>query len=175
MSSDPGGAFRAAGRPARAARSVAAALACVTASAVGHLCAGGQLSAAAVLAVFAGGAAITWLLSARRVTAGQITGLLVLCQAGVHLGGSDAAMTMDATMLLAHVAATAVSAVTLARGERFVWHLAERLGLRLAPLLRASALVPSVRVPVPVLAPRSHDGVLLAHSRSLRGPPARSL
>lgn len=146
----------------------------MTASAVGHLCAGGQLSASAVIAVFAGGAAITWLLSARRVTVGQITGLLVLCQALVHLGGSDTAMTMDATMLLAHVAATAISAVTLARGEHFVWQLAERLALRLAPLLRASTLVPAARVLVPALAPRTHDGVLLAHSRSLRGPPTRS-
>lgn len=171
---DRTGALSPAGRPLRLVRSVAAALACVLTAALGHYTAGGQLSAPAVIAVFAVGTAITWLLSARRVTMGQILGLLVLCQVSVHWAGSDTAMTMDAKMLFGHFAATAVSALALSRGERFVWRLAERLGLRAMPILQTTTVVPSLRPLVPVVAPRSRHDVLLAHSRSLRGPPIGS-
>ena len=171
---DRAGALSPAGRPMRLVRSVAAALACVLTAALGHHTAGGQLSAPAVLAVFAGGTAITWLVSSRQVTMGQILGLLVLCQVSVHWAGSDTAMTMDAQMLASHVAATLISALALSRGERFVWGLAERLGLRAMPILRTAMVVPSLRPLVPVVAPRSRHDVLLAHSRSLRGPPSGS-
>lgn len=172
--SDRAGALSPAGRAMRLVRSVAAALACVTAAAVGHQSAGGQLSGPAVLTVFAGGAGITWLLSSRRVTTGQIFGLLVLCQVSVHLAASDSAMTMDAQMVAGHVLATVVSALILSRGERFVWHIAARLALRAAPILHESIVVPSRRPLVPIMAPRSRHDVLLAHSRSLRGPPTGS-
>lgn len=158
----------------RLVRSVAAALACVTAAALGHHSAGGHLSGPAVLTVFVGAAVITWLLSTRQVTTGQILGLLVLCQVAVHLGAADSAMTMDTQMLLVHALATGVSALALSRGERFVWHIADRLGLRAIPLLQHDFIVPSQRPLVPVLAPRSRHDVLLAHSRSLRGPPTGS-
>lgn len=168
---DHAGAFRPAGRIMRMTRSIAAALACVAVAAIGHASAGGHLSGVAVLAVFAAGATITWMLSTRQVTTSQILGLLVLCQVGVHFGMTDTAMTMDAQMIAGHIAATAISAALLARGERFVWHIAERLGLRAAPILHTVTAVPSLRPLVPVLAPRSLHDVLLAHSRSLRGPP----
>jgi hypothetical protein len=158
-------------RPLRAVRSLAAALVCVTAAAAGHHAAGGVLAPSAVAAVFAGAAAVAWSLSARRVVPTQLVGLLVLCQVGVHLGASPGEMTMGAAMIGAHVAATALSVVVLAHGERFVWQLAEKFGLRLLPLLRPAVTVPSPRPALSVVAPRSLRDVRLAHSRSLRGPP----
>ncbi|MFI5428392.1 hypothetical protein [Aeromicrobium sp. UC242_57] len=171
---DQVGALSPAGRPMRLVRSLAAALACVAAAAFGHHTAGGELSGIAVLAVFLGGASIAWSLSSRRVTGGQIVGLLLLCQVAVHLGASDVAMTMDASMLLGHAAATAFSALALARGEQFAWHLAERLGLRAAPIFDVTSPVPSLRPLAPVVVPLLRHDVLLAHSRWLRGPPMGS-
>lgn len=155
----------------RIVRSLAAALVCVTAAAVGHHSAGGALPVEAVLVVFAGSAAVAWLLSARRVTPAQLLGLLALCQICVHLGASSDEMVMGTGMLVAHVAATVVSAAALSRGESFVWRVAEHLGLRLAPLLRVVVVVPSMRPQHTVTTPRSLRDVLLAHSRWLRGPP----
>ncbi|MET0467505.1 MAG: hypothetical protein ABWZ87_02060 [Aeromicrobium sp.] len=168
---DRAGAMRAVDRPVRGVRSLAAALVCVTAAAAGHHSAGGALPAEAVLAVFTGSAAVAWLLSSRRVTPGQLLGLLVLCQIVVHIATASDEMVMGAGMLLAHVAATAVSLVALSRGEALVWHLAERLGLRLRPLLRLATVVPSVRPALAVVVTRSLIDIRLAHSRSLRGPP----
>jgi hypothetical protein len=155
----------------RLVRSVAAALVCVIAAALGHVSAGGAMPGLAVVAVFAGSALVAWMLSARRITGGQLTGLLVLCQAGVHLAAPHDQMTMNASMIAAHVLATAISAVVLTRGERFAWHLAERLGLRLAPLRRVVALPPTVRPQLAVVAIRALHDVRLAHSHWLRGPP----
>lgn len=164
-------AWRPGDRPLRLARSVAAALACVTAAALGHLSAGGTMPAAAAVSAFGGSAAVAWLLSARRVTSSQLLGLLVLCQVVVHLGASGHEMTMGAGMIAAHLAATAVSVLALSRGEAFVWRLAERLALRVAPLLRA-VLAPATRpLRVAHVAPRVRHDVRLAHSRWLRGPP----
>ena len=172
----PGTAFdvalRPATRPIRLVRSTAAALACVATAATGHATAGGTISATATIATFAGAAAIAWLLSARRVTPGQLVGLLILCQAIVHLGCSTSEKTMSASMVAAQVAATAISALGLARGEAFVWQLAERLGLRaIAHDLRV-APIPSWRPLPAVVATRSLHDVRLAHSRVERGPPS---
>lgn len=122
--------------------------------------------------MFAGSVGVVWMLSRRRVTNGQIIGLLVLCQAGVHLSGPE--MTMDAAMVLGHLAATAASVLLLAHGERYAWHLAERLGLRAAPMLLLAALPVARRSVAPVAAAAVPHDVLLAHSRWLRGPPAGS-
>ena len=124
-----------------------------------------------VLSAFCGSSAVAWLLSARRVTASQLLGLLVLCQVVVHLGASGQEMTMGAGMIAAHVAATAVSVLALSRGEAFVWQLAERLALRVAPLLRAVLLRPTRPLRVADVTPRARHDVRLAHSRWLRGPP----
>lgn len=163
--------MRAVDPPIRLVRATAAALVCVTAAATGHHTAGGALPAGAVLTVFAASAAVAWLLSARRITPGQLLGLLALCQICVHLGTSSDEMTMGAAMIAGHVAATAVSVAVLAHGERFVWELASRLALRPLPLLRRTFAVPSLRPLIPVVAPRSLHDIFLAHSRSLRGPP----
>ncbi len=164
-------ALRPGDRPLRLVRSVAAALVCVTAAAVGHHSAGGALPSGAVLAAFAGSAAVAYLLSARRLTPSQLLGLLLLCQVGVHLGASTGEMTMGAGMVAAHLAATAVSVVALSSGESFVWSVAERLALRIAPLLRIRTLVPSVRLLPAVAVTRVRHDVSSAHSRPLRGPP----
>lgn len=167
-------ALRPAAGPVRLVRSTAAALACVAAAAAGHLTAGGTIGTAAVLTTFAGASVVAWLLSARRVTPGQLLGLLVLCQVWVHLGCSTGEMRMSAPMVAAHVLATAVSAVALARGEAFVWQLAERLGLRVAPHGLRAAAIPSWRPAAPVVVARSLQDVRLAHSRAERGPPSGS-
>jgi hypothetical protein len=170
-----GTAFDVALRPAagsvRLVRSTAAALACVATAAVGHASAGGTIGASAVVATAAGAATIAWLLAARRLTPGQLVGLLILCQVCVHLGCSAGDMQMSATMLAAHALATAASALLLARGEAFVWQLAERLGLRVDPHRFEVAAIPSWRPLPAVVAPRSLQDVRLAHSRVERGPP----
>lgn len=153
----------------RLVRSIGAALVCVATAAAGHWLAGGTLPAATVLAVFAGSSAVVWFLSVRRITPGQLVGLLALCQAGVHLTGSSHEMTSG--MVLGHVAATAVSAAVLARGERFVWQLAERLGLRLAPQLRIGSSLVAARLATPIVTAGTRRDVRLTHSRALRGPP----
>ncbi|MDX6232385.1 MAG: hypothetical protein QOH68_1369 [Nocardioidaceae bacterium] len=172
----PGTAFDDALRPAGAAvrlvRSTAAALACVATAAVGHAAAGGTIGSTAVVAAFGGAAVIAWLLSARRVTPGQLTGLLILCQVCVHLVCSTGEMRMSPSMLIAHAAATTVSALLLARGEAFVWQLAERLGLCVAALDLELAPVPSLRPVQLVPATRSLRDVRLTHSRVERGPPS---
>ncbi|MCL8251117.1 hypothetical protein AERO_06955 [Aeromicrobium fastidiosum] len=170
-SADRPDAWRPADRPVRIARSVAAALVCVLAAATGHHAAGGPLPAIAVLSVFAGSAAVAWLLSSRRVTPSQLLGLLVLCQVVVHLGASDGTMVMGGAMVAAHVAATAVSVLALSRGEALVWRLAERLVLRAVPVLGATDVVPPVRRVRTVARTRSRHDVRLTHSRVLRGPP----
>jgi len=168
---DRAGVMRPLDRSVRLARSIAAALVCVVAACAGHLSGGGQMPAAAAAVVFAGAAPIAWFLSSRRITPGQMIGLLVLCQVGVHLGAPHADMSMGPAMLAGHVAATLVSAAVLARGERFVWELARLLRLRLAPLLHLLVPVPSLRPLHAVVAPRSLHDARLVYSRSLRGPP----
>ncbi len=155
----------------RLVRSLAIALLCTATAAFAHLSAGGIVPGSAVATVFVGATAVSWLLSSRRVTAGQMVGLLVLCQICVHLGCSMGSMNMSTLMVLTHLAATTVSAVVLARGEAFVWRVAERLGLRLRPHLLRFVPVPSRVELVPVTVARSRHDVRLAHSRVLRGPP----
>jgi hypothetical protein len=171
---EPAYALRPLDASVRAVRSVAAALVCVLAAALGHHAAGGPLPVGAVVTVFAGAAGVAWLLSARRVAPGQVVGLLLLCQVGVHLAATGEEMTMGAAMIGAHVLATAVSAVVLAHGERLVWQLAERLGL--APVaVRILPVAPARgRTPVEVTDVRSLRDVRLTHSRVLRGPPVRA-
>lgn len=158
----------------RIVRSTGAALACVAAAATGHAAAGGTIGAAAAVTTFGGAAAIAWLLSARRVTPGQMIGLLVLCQVGVHLGCSTGDMTMSVAMIAGHVAATVVSALALARGEAFVWQLAERLGLRVASQIVQVAPIPFWRSVTPAVATGSLHDVRREHSRIERGPPSGS-
>lgn len=174
----PGPAFsdalRPAGGPVRAVRAIAVALVCTLAAALGHVSAGGEIPAAALITVAGGAASVAWLLASRRVTPGQLVGLLLLCQIGMHLGFSSGEMTMSVAMIAGHVAATAVSAFALACGEAFVWQLAERLGLRVVPHTLRTVPVPYWRPLSPVVETRSLHDVRLAHSRVERGPPSGS-
>lgn len=152
-------------------RSLAIALLCTATAAFAHLSAGGIVPGSAVVTLFFGAAAIAWIVSARRVTTGQMVGLLVLCQIVVHLTCSMGSMDMSGSMLATHAAATALSALALAHGEAFVWRVAERLGLRLRPHLLRFVPVPSRVELVPVTVARSRHDVRLAYSRAMRGPP----
>ena len=87
-------------------------------------------------------------------------------------GCSTGEMRMSSSMLVAHTAATAVSALLLARGEAFVWQLAERLGLRVTALDLELAPIPSWRPLPPVIATRSLRDIRLAHLRVETGPPS---
>jgi hypothetical protein len=168
----PADAFRPAAGPVRALRSLAVALVCTLTASGAHVAAGGTIPAGAVVTVLVASAAVAGLLSARRVTPGQMIGLLLLCQVCVHLGCSTGEMTMSLTMVAGHLAATAISAAALARGEAFVWRLAERLALRATPLRAAASPVPTLRPLAPVVATRSPHDVRLAHTRVERGPPS---
>jgi hypothetical protein len=168
---DRSGVMRPLDRSVRLVRSIAAALVCVVAASAGHLSGGGAMPAVAAAAVFAGAVPVAWFLSSRRITPGQMIGLLVLCQVGVHLGAPHADMSMGPAMLVGHVVATLASAAVLARGEHFVWELARLLRLRLAPLLHLLVPVPSMRPLLAVVAPRPMHDARLTYSRSLRGPP----
>lgn len=153
-------------------RATAAALVCIVTAAIGHQSAGGTIPTAVVVAAFAGSVLVAWLLSARRITAGQLAGLLILCQVCVHLACSTDEMSMSVGMIAAHLAATVVSATLLARGEALVWHLAERLGLRGLPIVLHSASNPFWSPLTPVPATRSLRDVRLRHTRVERGPPS---
>jgi hypothetical protein len=89
--------------------------------------------------------------------------------AGRHLA------TPSWAMLLAHVAATAVSALVLASGERALWALCGLLAALLPALPRAAApvAVPVRRAPDVAAAPRPRRAVLLRVSPR-RGPPTAS-
>lgn len=155
----------------RLVRSLAIALLCTATAAFAHLSAGGIVPGSAVVILFLGATSVAWLVSSRRVTTGQMVGLLVLCQICVHLGCSMGSMNMSASMVATHISATAVSALMLSRGEAFVWQVAERLGLRLRPHVLRFVPVPSRVELVPVTVARSRHDVRLAYSRVLRGPP----
>ena len=155
----------------RLIRSLAIGVFCTATATFAHLSAGGEIAAPAAVVVFASASAVAWALSSRRVTPGQLVGLLVLCQLFVHLGCSMGTMNMSTAMLATHAGATAISALVLARGEAFIWQLAQRLGIQLLPQPICVALVPSCSVAMPAAAPRALRDVRLSYSRSLRGPP----
>ncbi|AXT84997.1 hypothetical protein C6I20_07220 [Aeromicrobium sp. A1-2] len=155
----------------RMIRSLAVALLCTVTAGVGHASVGGTIPSGAVAVVFVGATLVAWLLSSHRVTPGQLVGLLILCQVGVHFGSSSGEMTMPLSMLVAHLVATAVSAAALARSEAFVWQLAERLGLRVAPHDLKALAVPSWRPATPIASARTLADLRLAYSRAERGPP----
>ncbi len=159
----------------RLVRSLVIGVFCTATATFAHVSAGGEIAAVAAVIVFAGASAVAWALSSRRVTPGQMVGLLVLCQLCVHLGCSMGTMNMSAWMLATHATATAVSALALAWGEAFVWRLAQQLAIRLRPTVISVALVPSHPALMPAAAPRALHDVRLAYSRSLRGPPYGSV
>jgi hypothetical protein len=160
--------------PLRLARSVSAGLVCTVTAALGHLAGGGVIPTDTALVAFAGSGLIAWLLSARRVTGGQLVGLLVLCQVCVHFGSSTSSMSMSTLMVATHIVATILSATLLTRGEALVWHIAHRLGLRALPALLHVCPVLAARPAALAHRSRSLANVFLAHSRVERGPPIAS-
>ncbi len=154
---------------------MAASLACVTTAFGAHAASGGQIEPTTVVAAFVASGALAWLIAAVRLTHLQMLGLLVLCQVGVHAASmaSHAAepASMGPTMALMHVGATVVSLMALARGESFVWAVAERLALRpLRLLLHHVTMPPSgiAIVSIPATRPREVLGLRVA---PVRGPP----
>ncbi len=150
---------------------MAVALVCTATASIAHVLAGGQMPVLAVTIVFGAASLVAWAVSSRRLTPEQVVGLLVLCQAFVHVGCSTGSMEMSGSMLATHAAATALSAMALARGESFVWRMAERLGIRLRPVAVVGVPILARRVHVTLVTVRSLRDIRLAYSRALRGPP----
>ncbi|ARQ69090.1 hypothetical protein [Streptomyces marincola] len=101
--------------------------------------------------------------------AGASAGVAAALHAG-HGAASDG-------MLAAHLAATVLSGLWLARGERIAFSLLRLLGARLAAPLRprtarALALPPPARPPRPADRPGAPRLRLLLHTVISRGPPA---
>jgi len=142
-------------------------------AAAGHVVAGGSVAAGVLIGVALGAGGLTWCLASRRLTIGQLVGLLLLAQAVVHVScaWTDDQMSMGAGMIAAHAVATAASAGLLARGEGFLWLLADRVGLRARPLLLGFTALVGRPQPRPVARTRARHDVTLAHTRSERGPP----
>lgn len=161
--------------PIRLLRVSAASIIALTLALAGHTLGGGETSSPVVILIVLGVvSAAAWLLSTRRLTTGQIVGLLLIAQIAVHLGCLVGTTTssLSAAMVAGHLVATAVTAVVLSRGESFLWIMAERLGLRVIPLLTA------VTLPVcnPGRATTSYDEprpptFVFAGGIGLRGPP----
>lgn len=127
-----------------------------------------------VFALFVGVLAAAFVLAGRRVTIGQIIGLLLIGQVLVHTACMIGAEPMSSgpIMVLGHLLATVVTALLLRRGEEFLWTLAERLGLKRMGLLLAAVGVPTERTTTSI----AHDITLpgldaLVGGVGLRGPP----
>ncbi|MGJ9412246.1 hypothetical protein ACHAAC_06015 [Aeromicrobium sp. CF4.19] len=118
----------------RGLRALAASLVAALCASGGHLLAGGELAATVPLVVALLSWPVAFVAAGRRLTTGQLLGLLVLGQGVAHaLAGH--APSAGWTMLFAHVGATAVSMVVLRRGEDAWWRVAEALQVLLARLL----------------------------------------
>lgn len=154
---------------------MAASFACVTAAFAAHVASGGIAEPSTVAVAFVVSGALAWLIAGARLTHLQMLGLLVLCQAGVHVASMVTAPTsgasMGTSMWMTHAAATAVCLVVLAGGESFVWAVAQRLALRPLQLLLERFVIPPGRpsfVSITATRPRTR---LVAHVAPVRGPP----
>ncbi|TMR14708.1 MFS transporter [Nonomuraea turkmeniaca] len=167
----------------RLARTAAFSAVCVTLAALAHVAGGGSgpepWAAGLGLAAVAG---LGLALCGRERSPATINGVLVVAQFGLHelFAGDDTAyvsvhghgegLAVDAGMLLAHLTATLITGVWLARGEAALWSVLRRLGRRLMLLLPVAA--PVVRPCVPVV----HTRVVplqpgFRHCLARRGPP----
>lgn len=162
--------------PVRILRSFAASLAGLMLAVSGHHFGGGEIAPGELIgAVFATVFLVSLLLSCRQLTTGQIVGLLLIAQVVVHTGCAfgGSAITFGPVMIVGHVLATALATWVLVRGERFLWSLAERLGLRAFGLLFArfgdSGPIPRRRVVRNDTRPPVR--LVLIGGIGLRGPP----
>ncbi|MFF0775175.1 MFS transporter [Nonomuraea wenchangensis] len=172
--------------PLRLARTAAFSAVCVTLAALAHLLGGGSGPApwAAGLGL-AASAGLGLALTGRERSAPVVNVVLVGAQLGLHelfaragsqsiayvpVHGHGQGLAVNAGMLTAHLTATLLTGVWLARGEAALWALLRRAGRRLT-LLRPVA-VPAVRPRPPVAAPRAVPlAPVLRHCLARRGPP----
>ncbi|MEW9550338.1 MFS transporter [Nonomuraea sp. NPDC050783] len=173
--------------PLRLARTAAFSAVCVTLAALAHVLGGGSGPApwAAGLGL-AAAAGLGLALCGRERPAPVIVLVLAGAQLGLHelFAGGDASrvtayvpvhghgqgLAVNAGMLAAHLTATLVTGLWLARGEAALWALLRRAGRRLA-LLRPAA-VPAVRRCPPVVRARAVPlRPALRHCLARRGPP----
>jgi hypothetical protein len=176
----------------RAARAVVFATVCVGLAITGHLMASHApvppvaAVAGLVLMTAAGSALAGTERSLATIFSGLLAGQFVLHalfaaaqhgQQPAH-GQAMAPSSSGAAMTLAHVAAAAVSAWWLRRGERAVWGLARRIAavvLRPARALLVRPPVPAAaRVPAASAAACRPRATVLRHVVVRRGPPAPS-
>jgi hypothetical protein len=173
--------------PLRLARTAAFSAVCVALAALAHVAGGGSgpepWAAGLGLAAVAG---LGLALCGRERSPATINSVLVVAQFGLHelFAGDDTAyvsvsvsvhghgdgLAVNAGMLLAHLTATLITGVWVARGEAALWSLLRRLGRRL--LLLRPVAVPAVRACVPVVFTRVvplQPG--FRHCLARRGPP----
>ncbi|GLY77125.1 hypothetical protein [Actinoallomurus iriomotensis] len=174
----------------RAARAVVFATVCVALAVTGHMMAShATVSPVAAIGGLAVMTAVGTVLGGAERSLGTIFGgllggqfvlhaLFSAAEHGQHLahGHTMAPSTAGWTMTFAHVAAAAVSAWWLRRGERAVWRLARRVAAALVRPARALlsaeppvCVAPRLQTAAPGAAPR---GALLRHVVIRRGPPA---
>lgn len=115
------------GAAVRAFRSVLVGLAVALCGATAHVGAGGQVGVAALVAVGVVASVMTAVLAGRRLTTGQLLGLLALGQVGLHVLGSGSG-PHDAAMVMTHAVATGLSLVALRHAEDLWWRLADAVG-----------------------------------------------
>lgn len=173
---DPSHALSARSWPVRFLRSLAASYLGLIIAIGGHRFGGGEIASATVIcAVFAIVFAATLLLSARQLTIGQIVGLLVIAQVVVHMGCAfGGPMTaFGPAMVAGHLLATAIATWVLVRGERFLWTMADRLGLQALRLVLSPRVVlrPATRVRFVRQDIRLPIRLVLVGGKAMRGPP----
>ncbi|MEU4516383.1 MFS transporter [Nonomuraea wenchangensis] len=174
--------------PLRLARTAAFSAVCVSLAALAHLMGGGSGPAAWAAGLgLAASAGLGLALTGRERSAPVVNVVLVGAQLGLHelfarAGSQDIAyvpvhghgqgqgLAVNAGMLAAHLTATLLTGVWLARGEAALWALLRRAGRRLT-LLRPVA-VPAARPRPPVAAARAVPlAPVLRHCLARRGPP----
>lgn len=157
----------------RALRSLAVGVAVALIASGSHVVGGGaHTSWLAIVPAAAAVGLVAWLLAGRRLGVGTLLGLLSLAQLGVHLLSAHLeahAISHGLPMLVAHLAAAAVTAVLLWRGELLLWWLHAWLRPRLLPAVPV--------VPVPAVArvidhaPHFPSLLFLVGGLGRRGPP----
>ena len=166
--------------PVRILRSFAASLTALIPAVSGHSLGGGEIVSGDVIgavfaAVFAAVFVLTLLVSSRRLTTGQIVGLLLIAQIAVHAGCAvgGSVNTFGPAMVIGHLLATTLATWVLVRAEGFLWTLADRLGLRALSLLfaRIGLAGPTTRLRCSRRDIRLPLRLILIGGIGLRGPP----
>jgi hypothetical protein len=119
-------------------------------AALAHGLAGGDVTPTAVLVVGAGAGFAARAVAGRRLSTGQLLGLLLLGQVALHLL-AVAPAGHDLTMVLAHVTATLASLLVLRHAEDLWWWVADAVvgGLRtpgVVPVPGSARLLPATAV-----------------------------